>query len=213
MSLKKLKTAFWYAEVLKISGLTSAYQLDMHFDAGNSKLWNKYKNVTRVPSRKTLAEVELQFPGTQRAFKLGPNRFFEILESESLREAIAIILLEIETILNSHGFQLTETPFVPENISLADYLHEVSDTLVKNSAFYGVGKCFAPLKLAIFHSASRFLDYRRPLISTVDSLLLDIEDVYRVSPQVWSYDNEISEAQERVVAFKKFRTLVSVDES
>jgi hypothetical protein len=121
-----LRTKLWFSAVLQISGLPSAYAVELHLDPGRDPLvdkprkWEEYRNGERVPTRMVgkvyaVDSAEEAFRGTAKYFE---SPLWKALKGEALSigevdaqlerlgSAITVILFELRRAERGTFFQL-----------------------------------------------------------------------------------------------------------
>ena len=210
-SFDQLRTRFWYSAVSTAAQSSSAYRLNQIFGCEESKNWNKYKTGNRVPSSKTVNEVNGRFQGTLKTFQLGPYRLFEIMTAPRIHDAVAAITLELEVLCESNGFHITETPFCLENLSLANYLDGLGTEIFNKRNYYSFGDKVIPLAFAASHAESRFTGKKTAMADVIDDSLAYFELNFGIPISAWKYDKDISAAIEYSSIHKKMRALFEIN--
>jgi hypothetical protein len=136
-SIDRLKTRLWFKALREISGLPSAYAIEMALDGdlvrkrdrdvARPRKWDAYEKGTKVPDdrpgpRNAIDQAESHFPGAACWFRSPLWRYLkkEALDARQFESSLrvlepAVVSLLFESELREHENELRQRPFNDEN--------------------------------------------------------------------------------------------------
>lgn len=135
--IDRLKTRLWFNTLREISGLPSAYAIEMALDGNlvrkrgcdvsRPRKWDAYEKGVKVPAdqpgpRNAIDQAELHFPGAARRFRSPLWCYLkkEPLDARQFEDALrmlepVVVSLLFESELREHEKELRQRPFSDEN--------------------------------------------------------------------------------------------------